>query len=295
LADNLRFHGRPWSRSRRAPVFLIGWFRSGTTFAWNLLRQDERNDCFCEPFHENLPELIRAGTPPHVDHTHTDVEDYWREYRVLDAATFARLWAPWFGRERFLLDSDDDAPDLYEYVDFLVQSSRHRAVLKFVRANLRAPWLRAHFPDSWIVHITRSARDVWTSAVGRGSGRRDDDPQPDPYWGAFPAYFSMIATDVGLFVPGHPYRQFYALWSLGERYAADVADDTWRYEEMVTEYDSWVLTHLVDPGLTSAVPAVTVRRDSLGAELHPAAWYDEQEAAVDELLARQQAQFAAGG
>jgi hypothetical protein len=268
------------------PVFLVGWFRSGTTFAWNLLRQDPGNVCFCEPFHEDLLELVRVGAPPHTDRTHTDVEDYWREYRALDPGRLGELWAPWFGRERFRLGATDDAADLYDYVSFLASQGRQRAVLKFVRANLRAPWLRARFPDSWIVHVTRAPRDVWTSAVGRGSRRIDANPAPDPYWGSFPAYFSTIAADIGLRVPGHPYRQFYALWSVGEQHVASVADDTWRYEEMVTNFDRWASLHLLAPGLTESVPALTVRRDSIGAQFHSDAWYNEREAEVDALLAR---------
>ncbi len=229
--------------------------------------------------------MIAGPAPIQVDRTHTDVQDYWSEYRDLDEKRFRELWMPWFGRERFQLNANDDAPDLYEYLKFLVSVRDGRPVLKFVRANLRAQWLRAHFPDSWIVHITRRPRDVWTSAVGRGSHRVDMNLEPDPTWGAFPTYYSMIADDIGLAVPGHPYRQFYALWLLGERHVGAVADDTWVYEDMVGDFPAWAGSHLIDAGLARSIPTVRVRGDARGAEFHSDEWYDQQEAEVDALLA----------
>jgi hypothetical protein len=159
-------------------------------------------------------------------------------------------------------------------------------VLKFTRAGLRARWLRANFPESTIVLITREPRDIWTSAVGRGSARDDDVADPEQQWGAFLHYYETMATDVGLDVPGHPYRRFYALWLATQREVSLVADDAWHYEEIVGDYRRWAEVHLVGRRYSHSAPSVPIRRTSLGAEFHSDEWYDEEEADVRALLAR---------
>ena len=97
-------------------------------------------------------------------------------------------------------------------------------------------------------------------------------------------YAKNTARDIGLSVPGDPYRTFYALTRLADQCAADVVDDRWRYESAVLGFHDWAMRHVVDAGLTTAVPSVSIRTNSLGAEGHTSEWYDTEEAATDEFL-----------
>ena len=38
------------------PLFIHAWFRSGSTYIWSKLRNDEKLICYYEPFHEVLAE-----------------------------------------------------------------------------------------------------------------------------------------------------------------------------------------------------------------------------------------------
>ena len=39
------------------PVFIHSQFRTGSTWLWNKFRQDARNCCYYEPFHQDLVKL----------------------------------------------------------------------------------------------------------------------------------------------------------------------------------------------------------------------------------------------
>jgi len=261
------------------PILLVGQFRTGSTMFWNLLRTSpEQFTSYCEPFHESLLDLTDNPAIIPSDNTHSNIDDPFVEYRSLDRSTLGALWRPWFGQQRFFLRDDDPAPDMREYIDFLVASSESRVVIKFTRASFRIGWLRTHYPSATIIQVARRPRDIWTSMWGRGRGLRGER------FGAFFEYTDMIERDIGLSVPGDPYRTFFALTKLADECAAAVADDRWDYESAVGDFRTWALHHLVDTGLTRAVPSVPIRTDSLGAEGHSDAWYDEQEATTNALL-----------
>ncbi len=112
------------------------------------------------------------------DDTHDDVKDYWREYRSIPLKRMRTFWQPWFGRERYVLTKEDEAPDLKAYLDFLIDQAEGIPVFKFVRAGLRAEWLRENYPDAQVVHIVRNPRSVWTSMMGRKCVERAVRPIP---------------------------------------------------------------------------------------------------------------------
>jgi hypothetical protein len=261
------------------PVFLVGQFRSGSTMFWNFLRTcPERFTAYCEPLHESLLDLVDNPALMPRDRTHSDVEDVFLEYRSLDRSTLGSLWRPWFGREQFLLQTDDPAPEMREFIDFLVDSSQRRVVIKFTRASFRIGWLRAQYPSATIIQLARRPRDMWTSMWGRGRGLRGERH------GTFMEYAHMMARDMRLSVPGDPYRTFFALTRLADECAAGAADDRWDYESAVHDFHSWSLHHLVETGLTPDVPSVLIRTNSLGAEGHPDTWYDAEEAITDNFI-----------
>lgn len=261
------------------PVFLVGWWRSGTTFFWNLLRRDDRYTCYFEPLHEHLDLYVGEGPGPGTDPTHLGVEDYWAEYRDLPPARFEEVWKPWFGRRRWVLetDADADADDLRGYLDLLVDRAAGRPVLKVVRACFRAAWLRDAYPEATIVHVARDPRCVWTSMVGRDAA--SDDPVPVERHGFFNAMI-RIARELGLGTDDHLYRQFYRVWTRAYRHVEAVADATWWYDDAVRTPKMWLGRHLVEPGWLDEVPDVPVHASSLDPGLHPKSWYLAHEVAA---------------
>lgn len=260
-----------------APVFLVGWWRSGTTFFWNLLQDADGYTGYFEPLHEHLDVYLDDDRPDRVDPTHPDVHDYWTEYRALPRDDLEAAWEPWFGRERHALGPDDDAPDLQAYLDLLIDEAPGRPVLKLVRGPLRAPWLRATFPEATLIHVARNPRSVWTSTVGRDA--ETDDPPPDERHGLL-HNLTRVADELGIVQDDHMYRVLYRTWVRAFQEAEAVASDTWWYEAAVRDPEAWAREHLVETGLREAVPDVDVDRSSLEPGHHPPEWYQAQEAAV---------------
>jgi hypothetical protein len=137
----------------------------GTTMVWNLLRRQPGWRCFLEPLHEHLLELTRRESDP-TDVSHLGVERYWDEYRSLPLGRLAGLYKSWFGRSDFRLDVGSNAPDLADYLSFLLNFGP-RSMLKVTRADFRVPWIRHTFPEVTIALLCRSPRAVWTSSLGR--------------------------------------------------------------------------------------------------------------------------------
>jgi Sulfotransferase family len=264
---------------KEVPIFLVGQFRSGSTMFWNLLRaRSGEFTSYCEPFHESFLHFVDDPALVPLDGTHSGIADVFFEYRSLDRSTLGSLWRPWFAHERFLLREGDPAPDMKDFVEFLVSSSDRRVVIKFTRASFRIRWLRKQFPSATIIQLVRRPRDMWTSMWGRGRGFRGER------YGAFTEYSDMMARDIGLDVPGDPYGTFYALTRLADECAAEVADDRWEYESAVLDFPKWALQHLTAKGLTREIPSVLLRTNSLGAEGHPSDWYDAQEERTNNLV-----------
>ena len=242
---------------------------------WSMFRTaSDRYSAYCEPFHEHLVSMVDDKDLVPMDPTHTGIEDVFAEYRSLDRKALGQVWRPWFGRERFLLGRDDEAADMEEYLRFLIDSTPRRAVLKFTRATFRVEWLRAKFPGATIVHLVRRPRDIWTSMWGRDRG-----PDGEPF-GSFIQYTRLIAEDIGLDLPGYPYRTFYALMMLGDEMGEKAMNDRWAYEEAVRDFTSWSTRHLIETGLMDVVPPIPVRTNDIGDEVHESSWFDDQEEAV---------------
>lgn len=238
----------------------------------------DRYRAYYEPFHTHLlPMVDDEGLVP-KDPTHSGTDDLFAEFRLLDREVLGSLWRPWYGRERFLLGRGDEAADMEAYLRFLIDSSPRRPVMKFVRATFRVEWLRARFPDATIIRLVRRPRDVWRSMVARDWGLEDG-----PY-GEFISYTESMSRDIGLDLPGDPYRTFYALMLLADEGSENMVDDRWAYEEAVRDFTSWSTRHLIGTGLMEAVPPISVRTDSIGAESHEGNWFDDQEEAVRSIV-----------
>lgn len=147
------------------PIFLVSRFRSGSSFLWNLFRQDPHHCCFYEPFHDNLKEAIEADLS--VMQSHRGLSSYWDEYKPVHDQVL-RYHRPEFGLCRLLLRERDEQPELLDYINTLLQAAADQdrvCVMKCNRLDFRLAWLRANFPEARIIHVVRNARDQWVSSV----------------------------------------------------------------------------------------------------------------------------------
>lgn len=269
------------------PVFLVGHYRTGSTMFWSMLRSaSDRYRAYYEPFHEGLLAMVDDEGVVPDDPSHVPVQDKFAEFRSLDRQTLGSLWRPWFGRERFLLERRDEAPDMEAYVRFLVDSTPLRPVIKFTRATFRVKWLRETFPDATIIQLSRKPRAIWASMW----------KQDQQISASFIPYTQTILQDLGLDIPGDPYRLFYAAMLLADEMCEEVVDDRWEYEAAVTDYTNWSTHHLIEAGLLQAIPSISMRSNLIGAEgPHESAWYDDQEQVVRSIVGSSVQRFLSRG
>lgn len=258
------------------PIFLVGWFRSGTTMFWNMFRESGQYTCYYEPLHEHLRLYVDQGHYV-VDPTHDGVKDYWREYQDIPRAKFRSKWQPWFGRQRWVLDDAAVADDLKDYLDLLISHADRRPVLKFVRAGLRGEWLRANYPDARIIHIVRNPRAVWTSMMGRDCRGDGWDACRSDSAESWLRAVMKFSSELGIAGQAHPYQQFFLLWSMMFHGLEKVANDTWWYEDAVAGGDQWVARHLVEPGYLSRGHSIALSARSLHPAIHDESWYWQKE------------------
>lgn len=256
---------------KNSPIFIIGWFRSGTTLAWNLFRHDKDYTCYYEPLHESLIAFVN-GLYDTTDPTHLHVDSYWTEYKELPISCFEKHWKGWYGRERFLLTKNDTAEDLYEYISFLINNAPTTPVLKFVRACHRAEWLREKFPKATIIHVVRSPRDVWKSMT-KGNIDIDSAYSPDN----FVKYIYNISSELNIDPKGHPYQRFYRTWFSGYQNVNSVADETWWYED-ITHPNNEKLAQIKKKYSMSFIPSQLISLQSTN-NINDI-WYLKQELAV---------------
>ncbi|MBM2821859.1 MAG: hypothetical protein HW413_605, partial [Thermoleophilia bacterium] len=147
-------------------TIVSGDFSSGTTLLFTLFRNTEGCHCLYEPLHERL--LHWLVWPPRVYEGHSYVGAYVDEYRGF--SEIPKLFDPAWGVSRLHLGPEDDADELFRYLDYLVDASHTRApnvVLKENRFTFRLGWLKARFPHAHIVHVWRDRDDQWRSVVRR--------------------------------------------------------------------------------------------------------------------------------
>lgn len=67
-------------------IFLHGFWRSSSTYFWNKFRSYDKTIAFYEPFHETLDKSLQEipyQSSTNWKSNHPEVEDYWREYKIL--------------------------------------------------------------------------------------------------------------------------------------------------------------------------------------------------------------------
>lgn len=157
--------------SASEPIFIHAWWRSGSTYIWSKLRENESHRCYYEPLHEKIAriDVATAEQPSETELSqtlrHPVVEkNYFAEYVDLLRSGSLR-YAPELAYDRYLLRPDESDEKLRNYLSGLISdanSAERRAILCFCRSQMRTVWMRKTFGGVHIAQI-RNPVDQWAS------------------------------------------------------------------------------------------------------------------------------------
>jgi hypothetical protein len=163
----------------RAPVFLHGLWRSGTTYLWSRFRANPDTCCYYEPLHEGLHRLTverigRSSAEEVASNGHPELaRPYFAEFEpLIRRGRGVEGMSKRFAHERFALEAEATHDRLEGYVRTLLRhpaAGGRRVVLGFNRSSLKIAWLRNRFLAHH-VHIERDPAEIWTSYLRHLNG-----------------------------------------------------------------------------------------------------------------------------
>lgn len=148
------------SLSPLAPIFLFSnWRTAGTALAFTFRKHDSFY-VFTEPLNPTLKNATEAlaATTASWKSKHPQGEYYFTEYAPLILNHDFKF--PDVEKIPYLLEADDEQNDLLEYFYLLIayaHSINKIPVFKLEQAEGSASWIKANFPDSLCVGVTRKA------------------------------------------------------------------------------------------------------------------------------------------
>ncbi len=155
----------------RDPIFIHAWWRSGSTYVWSKLRENQSCRCYYEPLHEQIAGLNVAAIegPPDLKASRalrhpTPDKNYFAEYA--DPLRSGRLhYSSDLAYGQYLLRPGQEAEALRNYLDGLISSASaagRRAILCFCRSQMRSGWIKETFSGIHVAQI-RNPADQWAS------------------------------------------------------------------------------------------------------------------------------------
>jgi hypothetical protein len=282
----------PVATPLRAPVFITARFRSGSTLLWNLFRHVPECTAFYEPLNERRW-FDPSARGARVDNTHAGVTDYWREY---DNLPHLGRWynERWTDRHLYM-DRHFWEPDLFAYVEALVDAAPHRAVLQFNRVDFRLPWLRQHFPSAAMIHLYRHPREQWCSALmdstrfPRTGTLAEFEPHDHFYLLPWARDLSYHFPFLDVRIPRHPYELFYLVWKLSWLFGKRYCHASFCYERLCADPERELPRLMQASGVSSY--DMDVLRGVVGAaprprwhQYAPPEWFEACEARAEAML-----------
>jgi hypothetical protein len=145
------------------PLFVHAWFRSGSTYIWSKLRDNEKLICYYEPFHEvlgekTLVEQIERHKPieTSLNLRHpVQQRHYFNEYKKLLMKDQLNFVSELPYTNYFLLPNQEDIPR-YKYIQTLISHAFNEdrlPVLSFCRSQMRSAWIKQNFLGTHIAQI----------------------------------------------------------------------------------------------------------------------------------------------
>ncbi len=156
----------------KAPVFLHGMWRSGSTYIWSRFRACPDTYCFYEPLNYGLNRLTRKritrDTPERAAaNSHPALsQPYFAEYApLLKFPKGVKAFRKRMSYNNFVLPEDSADNRLRRYISRLIDyatAQNRTPVLGFNASDLRVGWMNRQFrPVS--IHISRDPLAVWAS------------------------------------------------------------------------------------------------------------------------------------
>jgi len=153
------------------PIFIHAWWRSGSTYIWSKLRENESCVCYYEPLHERLagltlemvevsPEIGRSKVLRHP----VQKKNYFAEYGNLLRANNLKFFAE-LSYDEYLLKPGQKDDKLRAYIENLIETSRAgqlKPILCFCRTQMRSAWMKDIFCGLHVCQI-RNPFDQWES------------------------------------------------------------------------------------------------------------------------------------
>jgi hypothetical protein len=148
-------------------IFIHSLFRTGSTYFWSVLRENEGVACYYEPLNEQLLDMTEpfkdgsVEADKHNELKHNGLADhYFDEYR----AAKDRLK---YLKKSMVADEFCDVrshDNMKKYIDYLASlKCDKKTAFQFNRTALRSLWFRENYPDSLNIYIYRNFRDQWES------------------------------------------------------------------------------------------------------------------------------------
>lgn len=224
-----------------APIFITARFRSGSTFLWQLFRHISGVTSYYEPLNESKW-FLRGQSQPQVDQTHLGAKDYGAEYEGME--DLDRFFDPSWSTRCLYMDHTHYDQNLRRYIQELIRRAKGRAALQFNHADFRLPWLRANFPEAYIVHLYRHPREQWVSIVRKGASIPLDAKFELGAISNSDGFYTLDwARDMRHVFPflepagRHPYELHYLLWRLSYSFGRTYGNISVSYEEFVSNFE----------------------------------------------------------
>jgi hypothetical protein len=152
-------------------IFIHAWWRSGSTYVWSKMRENDSHICYYEPLHEIISHLSLDVVlkPPDSERSrffrHPILQkNYFAEYTELVRCNNLQF-APALSYDRYLLLPDQADEQLRVYIEGLLnaaKATKRHAALCFCRSQMRSAWLKKNFGGLHIAQI-RNPWDQWAS------------------------------------------------------------------------------------------------------------------------------------
>lgn len=146
-------------RAGTDPLLTLGWFRTGSTFLYETLRQGWNGAIhFYEPFNPLMPRLFEDGDS---DELFAGKQHLFEPY--LNRESIVEEWFdPSFGQHNFFLDNSERLDGMDRYLVELA-STADPAHFQMNRALGRLDYLRELFPSAKCVLLIRNPWATWCS------------------------------------------------------------------------------------------------------------------------------------
>ena len=156
------------------PIFVHAWWRSGSTYVWSKLRENNRLVCYYEPLHERIAHLSLERIAQHlaIEKSRSLRHPLQKFHYYAEYASLLRsnnlLFCSELSYDRFLLRPEQVDQQLHEYIQGLIDAAAaggRTAVLCFCRSQMRSAWMKKVFGGLHVAQI-RNPADQWGSFKG---------------------------------------------------------------------------------------------------------------------------------